>query len=202
MSDQLLSAQQKTGGQPAAVVDEGRATDKSFAIDDRSADERSAVSESPAIDAWVRLLRGHAGMRRSVSAQLQAEHGLTVNEYETLLLLARAPDRHMRRVDLADSLQLTPSGITRLLDGLRERGLVDKAACSGDARVSYAVLTEAGHEKLVEASCSHLGAIRTLFEERYSKPEIETLIDLLGRLPGAGSCDGSGCGVDADAAAS
>jgi DNA-binding MarR family transcriptional regulator len=155
-----------------------------------------AVDEDPAIDAWVRLLRGHAGMRRAVSAQLQADHRLTVNEYETLLLLARAPDRHMRRVDLADSLQLTPSGITRLLDGLRERGLVGKATCARDARVSYAVLTEPGHDKLVAASCSHLGAIRALFEERYSKRELDTLIELLGRLPGAGSCDESSCSPD------
>lgn len=146
------------------------------------------------MDAWVRLLRGHAGMRRAVSAQLQTDHGLTVNEYEALLLLSRAQDFHMRRVDLADSLQLTPSGVTRLLDGLRERGFVDKAACPGDARVTFAVLADAGQEKLREASCSHMAAIKALFEERYSSPEIETLIELLGRLPGAGgSCDGSSC---------
>jgi DNA-binding MarR family transcriptional regulator len=142
------------------------------------------------VDAWVRLLRGHAGMRRAVSAQLQADHALTVNEYETLLLLSRAQDNHMRRIDLADSLQLTPSGVTRLLDGLRERGLVDKEECPDDARVTYAVLADAGQEKLKEASCSHLAAIRALLEERFSPPEIETLIELLGRLPGAGG----GCG--------
>jgi DNA-binding MarR family transcriptional regulator len=146
------------------------------------------------VGAWVRLLRGHAGMRRAVSAQLQSDHGLTVNEYEALLLLSRAQDNHMRRVDLSDSLQLTPSGVTRLLDGLRERGFVDKAACPGDARVTYAVLADAGQEKLREASCSHMAAIKTLFEERYSPPEIETLIELLGRLPGAGgSCDEPSC---------
>jgi DNA-binding MarR family transcriptional regulator len=150
--------------------------------------------ESRAVDAWVRLLRGHGGMRRAVSAQLQSDHGLTVNEYEALLLLARAQDNHMRRVDLADSLQLTPSGVTRLLDNLRERGFVDKAACPGDARVTYAVLADAGREKLKEASCSHMAAIKALFEERYSPPEIEMLIELLGRLPGAGGgCDEPSC---------
>jgi DNA-binding MarR family transcriptional regulator len=149
--------------------------------------------ESAAVDAWVRLLRGHAGMRRVVSAQLQSDHGLTVNEYETLLLLAQAENRHMRRVDLAGSLQLTPSGVTRLLDGLRAQGLVDKEECPGDARVTYAVLTAPGGEKLREASCSHVRAIRALFEERYSEREIETLIELLGRLPGAGGCGAPSC---------
>jgi DNA-binding MarR family transcriptional regulator len=152
-----------------------------------------SAQESRAVDAWVRLLRGHAGMRRAVSAQLQSDHGLTVNEYEALLLLSRAQDNHMRRVDLADSLQLTPSGVTRLLDGLRERGFVDKAACPDDARVTYAVLADAGQEKLKEASCSHMAAIKALFEERYSPPEIETLIELLSRLPGADGCDEPSC---------
>jgi DNA-binding MarR family transcriptional regulator len=142
--------------------------------------------ESRPIDAWVRLLRGHAGMRRAVTAQLQTDHGLTINEYEALLLLSRADNHHMRRVDLADSLQLTPSGVTRMLDGLRERGLVDKAECPNDARVTYAVLTDAGAAKFREASCSHVAAIRALLEERFSASEIETLAELLGRLPGAG----------------
>jgi DNA-binding MarR family transcriptional regulator len=149
--------------------------------------------ESKAIDAWVRLLRGHAGMRRAVSAQLHIEHSLTVNEYEALLLLAHAEGNRMRRVDLADGLQLTASGITRLLDGLRERGFVDKATCSSDARVAYAVLTDLGEAKLVDASDSHVAAVRALFEERYSTTEIEALTELLGRLPGAGGADGSSC---------
>ena len=150
--------------------------------------------ESGTVDAWVRLLRGHAGARRSVSAQLQSDHGLTVNEYEALLLLSHAPEQKMRGVDLADSLQLTPSGVTRLLDGLRGRGFVDKASCPGDARVTYAVLTEVGRTKLEQASCSHIAAIRALFEERFSEREIEVLAELLGRLPGAGGgCATSGC---------
>jgi DNA-binding MarR family transcriptional regulator len=132
-------------------------------------------------------------MRRSVSAQLQADHGLTVNEYEALLLLSQAEDQHMRGVDLANSLQLTPSGVTRLLNGLRERELVDKAACPSDARVAYAVLGEAGRSKLKEASCTHVAAVRALFEERYSSSEIDALIELLGRLPGAEGCDGKSC---------
>jgi DNA-binding MarR family transcriptional regulator len=144
------------------------------------------------LSAWVNLLRGHAGMRRSLSAQLHADHGLTINEYEALLLLSRAEDSHMRHGDLAESLQLTPSGVTRLLDGLRERGFVDKAACSRDARVTYAVLTDVGWAKLEEASCSHVAAILALFQERYSSAEIETLTDLLSRLPGA-SGGAAGC---------
>jgi DNA-binding MarR family transcriptional regulator len=137
-----------------------------------------------AIEAWVRLLRGHAATRRALDAQLQGDHGLTVNDYEALLLLSRADGNHMRRVDLADGLQLTASGVTRLLDGLQRQGLVEKATCSSDARVTYAVLTDAGRSKLEVAACSHVAAIRAVFEERYTQAELTTLTELLSRLPG------------------
>jgi DNA-binding MarR family transcriptional regulator len=149
--------------------------------------------ESVALDVWVRLLRGHAAMRRTLSAQLHADHGLTVNDYEALLLLSRAEDGQLRRVDLADGLQLTPSGVTRMLDGLEEHGFVCKGTCESDARVTFAVVTEAGLKKLKEASCSHVGAIQGLFEERFDDAELARLADLLSRLPGAGSADAGEC---------
>jgi DNA-binding MarR family transcriptional regulator len=145
--------------------------------------------QSVAVDAWARLLRSHTAMRRTLSADLQAEHGLTVNDYEALLLLSRAEDGRLRRVDLAEGLQLTPSGVTRLLDGLNDLGCVEKATCARDARVTYAVLTDAGREKLEQAASSHVAAIRALMEERFSEEELETFAELLARLPGAGGSE-------------
>ena len=133
--------------------------------------------------AWVRLLRGSAAARRLLDAGLQAEHGLTVVEYEALLLLSRAEERSLRRIDLARGLGLTASGVTRLLDGLEADGLVAKATCERDARVTYAVLTDEGAARLESSSCSHEGSVRALFEERYTPEELDTLASLLGRLP-------------------
>ena len=138
-----------------------------------------------AVRAWTRLLRAHASTTRLLSADLQAEHGLTINDYEALYVLSRAEGRRMRRVDLARRLLLTPSGVTRLLEGLEESGLVERAACSEDLRVTYAQLTDAGAVKLEAASCAHVGSIRTLFEEHFSQEEIEALASALGKLPGA-----------------
>jgi DNA-binding MarR family transcriptional regulator len=152
-----------------------------------------STQELATLTAWARLLRGHAGVRRSVSAQLHANDGLTINEYEALLLLSHAEDNHMRRVDIAEGLQLTASGVTRLLDGLRERGFVERTTCSSDARVAYAVLTDLGRVKLEDATGSHVAGIRALFEERYTTTEIEALSELLARLPGAGGADGASC---------
>lgn len=143
--------------------------------------------------AWTRLLRGYASTTRLLSVQLQAEHGLTINDYEALLRLARAEDGRMRRVDLAGELLLTPSGVTRLLDGLERSGLVEKAACSTDARVTYAVLTPAGRARLDEASRAHVAAVEALFEERLTRDELATLAELLGRLPGAAAAYGEQC---------
>jgi MarR family 2-MHQ and catechol resistance regulon transcriptional repressor len=135
------------------------------------------------VTAFARLLRGHASLRRQLNAAL-AEHGLTVTDYEVLVELTREPDG-ARRVDLADRVQLTASGITRLLDGLEACGLVERAACKTDRRVTYAVITDAGRERVEAAAQSHLAQIRALFSERYSDEELETLAQLLGRLPDA-----------------
>ena len=138
---------------------------------------------TPEITTWVALLRVHATTTRRFNAQLVAEHGLTLNDYEVLLHLARADDRRLRRVDLAERVLLTPSGITRLLEGLERAGYVERAACASDARVTYAQLTDAGLEKLHEASETHVAGINDLFRGRFSKEELEALGGLLERLP-------------------
>ena len=145
--------------------------------------EPRAASQTPEVQAWAKLLRAHAALTRRFSADLQATHGLTLNAYEVLLHLAHAPERRMRRVDLAGSVLLTASGITRLLDGLERAGYVDRAADENDARVTYAVLTDEGYEKLRDAAPTHVGGIRELFGDRFSRDELETLAELLDRLP-------------------
>jgi DNA-binding MarR family transcriptional regulator len=151
------------------------------------------TQQASAVDAFIRLLRGHSSVTRAMNAQLVADHGLTINDFEALLQLSRAEESRMRRVDLAEKLILTASGVTRLLDGLEEAGLVDRAACASDRRVTYAVLTEAGRAKLSEASKSHVADIRKFFETRFSSEELEQLVALLGRLPGAAEAVDEDC---------
>ena len=148
-----------------------------------------ALPDTSRLDAWIRFLRAHAALTRELSADLVAEHGLTLNDYEVLLHLARAPGKRMRRVDLAESILLTASGITRLLEGLERSGLVARELCDTDRRVVYARLTEAGAEKLREAGRTHVAGIESLFVGRYSDEELATLSSLLSRLPAAGNED-------------
>jgi DNA-binding MarR family transcriptional regulator len=132
--------------------------------------------------AFVALVRAHVATTRRLSATLESDHGLTLNDYEVLLHLNHAPDRMMRRVDLAKSVLLTPSGITRLLEGLERSGYVERAKCDTDARVTYALLTDAGQEKLQEASETHIEDIQSHFTERFTGDELDALGGLLARL--------------------
>jgi len=135
------------------------------------------------LGAWIRFLRAHSALTRELSGRLEAKHGLTLSDYDVLVQLYNAPDQRLRRVDLARMVILTASGITRLLDGLERAGWVTKARCESDARVTYAVLTDAGVEKFEAASETHLADIEELFGSRFSAAERATLADLLGRLP-------------------
>jgi DNA-binding MarR family transcriptional regulator len=154
---------------------------------------RQVLTSQGSTLAFVRLLRGHAATTRELNARLVADHGLTINDFEALLHLARAEDGRMRRVDLAERLILTASGVTRLLDGLERSGLVDRASCASDRRVTYAVLTEAGREKLAEAQRTHVADIRAFFETRFSEEEIDQLATLLARLPEAADAAEEDC---------
>jgi DNA-binding MarR family transcriptional regulator len=100
----------------------------------------------------------------------------------------------LRRVDLAASVLLTASGITRLLEGLERSGFVRKETCDSDGRVSYAKLTDEGAAKLREAAVTHLRGIDELFVGRYSGSELATLAELLARLP----VTGAGCKTPAE----
>jgi DNA-binding MarR family transcriptional regulator len=134
------------------------------------------------VEAFVALIRAHTTVTRQLNAQLSADHGLSINDFEVLLRLARAPDRRLRRVDLAQQVVLTPSGITRLLDGLERQGLVDRASCSVDRRVVYAVITDAGVAKLTEARSTHVPQIEEHFGRRLDPSELASLVGLLAKL--------------------
>jgi DNA-binding MarR family transcriptional regulator len=138
------------------------------------------------LESWISYLRSHSAITRELSAQLQREHGLTLNDYEVLLVLSHAEGGMMRRVDLAETILLTASGITRLLEGLERAGYVCKETCASDARVSYAKLTDGGRQKLSEAAVTHLRGVDELFLGRYSGSELATLAELLSRLPVTG----------------
>ncbi len=147
--------------------------------------------EGVALEAWRGYLLSHAAIRRVLDADLLAHHGLTARDYEVLLFLAQEPDHQLAMSALAERTMLTRSGVTRLIDGLQQTGLVERVACPEDLRMSYAQLTPLGFDRLREASRTHIDGVHATFLDHFSESEVELLAELLGRLPkapGAGSC--------------
>lgn len=111
-----------------------------------------------------------------------AQHGLTIGDYEVLVWLSEAEHSRMRMCDLAVRLQLSPSGLTRRLDGLVKAGWVERASCDSDRRVMWAVLTESGWDKMREAAPTHVAGVRRLVLEPLGPEGVRQLGELFGRI--------------------
>jgi DNA-binding MarR family transcriptional regulator len=125
--------------------------------------------------AWRGMLRVHAALSKQLDAQLEAEHGLPLTSYEVLMYLSDADNGRMRMHDLASSVLLSRSGLTRLVDRLERDGYLERCSCSHDARGAFAVLTPAGREKLAAARETHLAGVRTMFVRHFSEEQLEIL---------------------------
>ncbi|HMJ33579.1 MAG TPA: MarR family transcriptional regulator [Baekduia sp.] len=147
--------------------------------------DSSALDERE-LRAWRGLLRVHASLSKALDADLDREHGLPLTSYEVLLYLAEAEGEKMRMCDLASSVILSRSGLTRLVDRLERDGLLVRESCASDARGAFAKLTPAGHEKLAAARATHLAGVRSLFLAHLDADELEVLASVWERvLPGA-----------------
>jgi len=90
--------------------------------------------------AWRAFLDAQASILRRLEAELVAEEGMTLAEYDVLFQLAVAGDRRLRMTELSERVRLSRSGLTRLVDRLVETGLVIRGHCESDRRGTFAVL--------------------------------------------------------------
>ncbi|HET6819464.1 MAG TPA: MarR family transcriptional regulator, partial [Candidatus Limnocylindria bacterium] len=124
----------------------------------------------------------HAQLRRQLERELQAEQSMNLGEYELLLILAYSQGRRLRMSELADSLALSRSGTTRLIDRLEKNGLVQRISCDTDRRGSWAQLTDAGQARLRAASPTHLRGVAEHFLDRIPAGELDSLSRILDRV--------------------
>jgi DNA-binding MarR family transcriptional regulator len=132
--------------------------------------------------AWRGFLKVHAALLRELDAELAEHHRLSLSSYEVLVRLAEAPQRKLRMSDLAQSVAISPSGLTRMVDRLASQELVERDRCRGDARGTYAVLTDRGLERMRAASATHLDGVRRLFLEQLSDEDQRRLSAFWERL--------------------
>jgi DNA-binding MarR family transcriptional regulator len=138
------------------------------------------------LGAWRGMLRVHAALVRELDAELEAAHGLPLTSYDVLIYLQAAPDKRLRMAELADSVLLSRSGVTRLVDRLEREGLIVRDTCTSDGRGCFAVLTEEGEELLARARPAHLQGVRERFLKHFTEDELEQLARFWERVkPGA-----------------
>ena len=111
--------------------------------------------------------------------ELQGEHRLTLAEYEVLAIISDAGEGGLRMQELAETLHLSPSGVTRRVDGMVRRGLVVRRQCSEDRRRSYAMLTDDGWNRLREAAPTHVRGVRAHFVDRLTERQLANVANAL-----------------------
>ena len=111
-----------------------------------------------------------------------APYGLTMGDYEVLVWLSEAQESRMRMCDLAGALQLSPSGLTRRLDGMVRNGWVERASCASDRRVMWAHLTPAGLDKMNEVAPIHVTSVRRRVLDPLGPVGVEQLGEVFGRI--------------------
>ena len=142
------------------------------------------------LGAWRGMLRVHTALVKELDAELAAAHDLPLSSYEVLITLESAPGRKRRMAELADSVLLSRSGMTRLVDRLEKDQLLVRDTCTDDGRGCYAVLTEKGAELLATARPTHLDGVRERFLRHFSEDEMRLLAGMWERvLPGSAGLD-------------
>ena len=144
-------------------------------------------------DAWIGMLETHKRLTRELEAELEASYGLSLSGVECLGRLAAAEDRKLRLSVLASATGLSLSRISRIVDLLETRALVERVSCADDARAVEAQLTGAGLELVRAAQASHFAAVEERFFSTLSGQEIEILAGVFGRFApqAAEACDAS-----------
>ena len=136
--------------------------------------------------AWRGFLRVHSGLVRELNAELETAHALPLAHYEVLFHLEGAPGSKLTMSELAQSVLLSQSGVTRLVDRLVRSGLVVREGCAEDRRVMYARLTDEGRQAFCEARPTLIEGVRQRFLARFDDDELDVLADAWERVrPGA-----------------
>jgi DNA-binding MarR family transcriptional regulator len=147
----------------------------------------AAPRRTPHGDAWGALARTHAEISGRLQEALAAADFPPLPWYEVLAAVAEAPKQQMKMGELADALAITRGGLTKLVDRLIRAGLMERALCATDRRVSYATLLPAGAELLAEMRPVVVAELRSAFAGSLSAAEARELRDTLERVR-AGAC--------------
>lgn len=133
------------------------------------------------LKAWFGLLYARDSLVEAVDKALVSQHELPLSWFEVLLRLAACDAQSTENTflsvsNLAKEVLLSPSRVSRVVDGLHQRGLVIRRQSTADARVTEVALTEAGMSLFQAANATHCQVINDRFLSRLSTQEVEVLV--------------------------
>jgi DNA-binding MarR family transcriptional regulator len=115
------------------------------------ADPAGAADVPEIVNTWRALAANHAAVSAALERQLGERHGLGVSEFEVLERLAENEEHNFRVQELAESVHLSQSALSRVIGRLEQHGLVERSLCDLDRRGIYVCLTKAGRRRHAEA---------------------------------------------------
>jgi DNA-binding MarR family transcriptional regulator len=132
--------------------------------------------------AWRGLVRMTSQLNARGNRQLQDEYGISLADYEVLVVLSEAPEGRLRVFGVADALAWEQSRVSHQLARMQRRGLIAREDCATDARGAFAVLTAAGRAAIERAAPAHVELVRQLVFDGLSHDQLAALTEITTRV--------------------
>jgi len=128
--------------------------------------------------AWRGLLRMTSQLNARMNRQLLQDYGVSLADYDVLVVLSEAPEGRLRVFEVADALAWEQSRVSHQLARMQRRGLVAREGCASDARGAFAVLTEAGRAAIERAAPAHVETVRQLVFDGLTHDQLAVLTEI------------------------
>jgi DNA-binding MarR family transcriptional regulator len=132
--------------------------------------------------AWRGLLRMTSQLNARMNRQLLQDYGITLADYDVLVVLSEAPAARLRVFEVADALAWEQSRVSHQLARMQRRGLIAREDCATDARGAFAVLTEAGRAAIERAAPAHVETVRSFVFDGLSHDQLTALTEVTTRI--------------------
>jgi DNA-binding MarR family transcriptional regulator len=132
--------------------------------------------------AWRGLVQMTSQLNARMNRQLQEEYGVSLADYEVLVVLSEAAEGRCRVFELASALAWEQSRVSHQLARMQRRGLVAREECATDARGAFAVLTGTGRAAIERAAPAHVETVRRLVFDGITSGELAAVTALTSRV--------------------
>ena len=137
---------------------------------------------TPSIEVMIRVFR-LSDLARANAQRMASMHGLSLTECDVLAALRRAPPPHeLSPTELYSAVLISSGGLTKVLHGLEQRGLISRVADDKDRRSRRVRLTPAGRALVERAAAAAQASDKELFSGALSTAETARLAALLRKL--------------------